>query len=51
MADRLINPLLRGAHIVRGGLSRLARRSSTAELLLQEAGVDVDRLANQRRRR
>lgn len=41
--------LVRLAEFTRRGLTRLARRSVTAGLLLQHAGVDVDRLAREGR--
>jgi hypothetical protein len=49
MAERLtIGALLRGAKLARRGLARIASRSMTVETLLQEAGVDVDRLVRER---
>lgn len=52
LAERLTVPaLFRGAELVRRGLARLAAHSMLAEQLLLKAGVDVDRLASERRRK
>jgi hypothetical protein len=42
--ERLTHTALALAKLARRGLRRLARRSISAELLLMEAGVDVERL-------
>jgi len=51
MAHRLIHEALyRGAKVARRVLTRLATRSVGAELYLQAAGVDVERLGREGRR-
>lgn len=51
MAERLtLSTLSHAARFARRGLARIARRSMTAELLLQEAGVDTERLTRGQQR-